>query len=125
MIKFRNWLEHQIPPEVYHGTPHEFTAFKVASSKNNDAGIWFSNSEKIARGYGYGGTWNNLILPKVIKAKITIKNPHIVYDRDVKITDKFIDRLKQEGYDGVIRILEYEEEYCVFDPSQIQVIKKT
>ena len=123
MLNFRSWLEHDIPPEVYHGTPHEFTAFKLPSSKDNDAGIWFSNSEKIARGYGYGGTWKDLILPRVIKAKITINKPFIAHDRGIKITDQFIEKLKREGYDGVIRILEYEEEYCVFDPSQIETLK--
>lgn len=121
-MNFHNWIENtEIPDVVYHGPGQEFDAFKPATSKTWDGGIWFSDSEAIARGYG---TRMDVFTPTVILAKIRINKPFVQYNREKPITDEFMEELRARGYDGVIRLLDSEREFCVFDKDQVQILGK-
>lgn len=106
-------------------------------------GVYFANSESIARGYAYAG--NGML----IKAKLDLKNPFIMdtrgpqqrrksadklrkmgakldsygYPKDKRHAAKLTGLLKKRGYDGMI-VYGQGVEYVVFNPSQIEEISR-
>jgi hypothetical protein len=119
-MDFKYWIENvKIPDVVYHGPGQEVNSLQSSYSNIHDAGIWFSDNEAIARGYSAVRDDDS---PLVLLASIRIEKPFIQHNRDVKITTPFIKNLKSQGYDGVIRVLEYETEFCVFSNDQVSII---
>jgi len=113
------------PLVVYHGTDADIKVFDKSKQDIRDAGFYFG-SQKEASQYAYRERGGN-----VIPAYLKINNPKIYYNRDVKITPEHIEKLKKQGYDGVIRDFangpdawRYGEdaapEYVVFEPNQIK-----
>lgn len=98
---------------VYHGTNNEFTKFNL--DKSTQGIIWFTDSiESIQKGE-HGGQGSKYIM----KRKITINNP-AGWDEYEKYG---IGQLKGLGYDGVILSHGDYNDYIVFSPKQIRVIK--
>ena len=114
------------PLVVYHGTRKDFNAFDKSKQDLRDAGFYFGSS-KDANAYAYSSEGGGNVIP----VYLSISNPKIYYNRDVKITPKLIEELKSQGYDGVKRDFakgpdawRYGEdaapEWVAFEPTQIK-----
>ena len=131
--KFQRWFgnskvvdENGNPLVVYHGTRKDFNAFDKSKQDLRDAGFYFGSS-KDANAYAYSSEGGGNVIP----VYLSISNPKIYYNRDVKITPKLIEELKSQGYDGVKRDFakgpdawRYGEdaapEWVAFEPTQIK-----
>ena len=119
-------LDENYEPRVfYHRSPKVFTEFsRDAIGSKTDPGFlgrgfyFFSNPQE---GDGYG----NNTYPVFLK----MKYPYYAENEDVsmlaeaysnKASSDFTERLKSEGYDGVIYTGDLREELMVFDPEQIK-----
>ena len=119
-------LDENYEPRVfYHRSPKAFTEFsREAIGSKTDPGFlgrgfyFFSDPQE---GDGYG----NNTYPVFLK----MKYPYYAENEDVsmlaeayssKASSDFTERLKSEGYDGVIYTGDLREELMVFDPEQIK-----
>lgn len=119
-------LDENYEPRVfYHRSPKVFTEFsRDAIGSKTDPGFlgrgfyFFSDPQE---GDGYG----NNTYPVFLK----MKSPYYAENEDVsmlaeayssKASSDFTERLKSEGYDGVIYTGDLREELMVFDPEQIK-----
>ena len=112
------------PLIVYHGTANNITAFDKSKQDIKDAGFWFG-SKQDASGYGYRNNGN------VMPVYLSMKNPKVYYNRDVKITPELITKLQAQGFDGVKRDFakgkdawrygaDAAPEWAVFEPTQVK-----
>ena len=111
------------PLVVYHGTRSDFAVFEKSDPR--DAGYWFGRANE-ANQYAASSNGGGQVMP----VYLSIQNPKIYYNRDVKITPSLVQELKNQGYDGVIRDFAGGEdawryavgqkEYAVFDSNQIK-----
>lgn len=110
------------PITVYHGTSRTFDEFKKGMPPNTPGkqgeGIHFSDNPKYAEGYG----------ERVVAAQISIRRPYYVPAGEYEhtyISPQRRAQLESQGYDGVIfkdPSGRNENEFVVFEPSQIKVI---
>jgi len=114
------------PLVVYHGTRAEITTFDSSEWDERDAGFWFGSSQD-ANNYAASSRGGGNVMP----VYLSIKNPKIYYNRDVKITRDLIKKLKDDDYDGVMRDFangpdawrygeDAKPEWAVFEPTQIK-----
>jgi hypothetical protein len=114
------------PLVVYHGTTADIKVFDKSKQDLRDAGFYFG-SKKDANLYAYTGKGGGNVLP----AYLRITNPKIYYNRDVKLTPEHIEKLKEQGFDGVVRDFangpdawrygdDAAPEYVVFESNQIK-----
>lgn len=98
-----------IPPVVYHGSPHKFTQFKP----NMDS-YWFSDDPASAATQG----------EYVYSARLKIVNPYQWVQGDDEPDDKrFISKMHYEGYDACIAPSNIgKTDYIVYSVDQIQII---
>jgi hypothetical protein len=131
---FKKWFgdskvvdENGEPMVVYHGTLKEFTQFEASKQDKRDAGFWFGDAKNANVYAASGEPRGNNVMP----VYLSIKNPKVYYNRDVKITPELIEKLKAEGYDGVMRDFangpdawRYGEdaapEWAAFEPGQVK-----
>jgi GNAT superfamily N-acetyltransferase len=131
---FKKWFgdskvvdENGEPVVVYHGTLKEFTQFEASKQDKRDAGFWFGDAKNANVYAASGEPRGNNVMP----VYLSIKNPKVYYNRDVKITPELIEKLKAEGYDGVMRDFangpdawRYGEdaapEWAAFEPGQVK-----
>lgn len=116
------------PKVVKHGTPNTFTTFdKARIGSSTDAGwlgsgfYFYGNADEYARQYSHGGN--------VIEVFLNVRDPYVASygemeelaeknDRDA--SDDFTARVTDEGYDGVYYNEDLNEEWVVYEPSQIK-----
>ena len=87
------------PLVVYHGTTGDFDSFEVSKQDPRDAGFWFGGPSEASSYAAFSRPRGENVMPVFL----SIKNPKVYYNRDVKITPELIKQLKSEGYDGVMR----------------------
>lgn len=120
---------------AYHGTPYEFTQFRVPAS-----GVHFGTEDqavhactlKLARlpikvfetlkpdAHGWHG--------RLMKVHLHILSPKRVKDaRTASAWSRAIQRAKQEGFDALVYRNDFEgreavDSYVIFDPDQVEII---
>jgi len=115
------------PLVVYHGTMADVASFAVDKQDPRDSGFWFGSAQ-IAGSYSASA---NPLGNNIIPARLSIKNPKVYYNRDVKITPELIRQLKEDGFDGVKRDFAAgedawrygdtaEPEWAAFRPNQVK-----
>jgi hypothetical protein len=107
-------------PVVYHGTARKGTEFKKLG-EHHRAGIYFSTRYSDAKYYAEADAESlHDAEPKVIHARLRIKNPKEITGIDSQeLTVELIRNLQKEGYDGIRSGVEW----VAFDPDQIEVLK--
>ena len=113
------------PLVVYHGTGADIRKFDQSKQDIRDSGFWFGSKED-AGGYAYREDGGN-----IMPVYLSIANPKIYFNRDVKITPELIKKLKAQGFDGVKRDFakgpdawrygkDAAPEWAAFDDTQIK-----
>ena len=106
---------------VYHGSNEDIeVGGALDPNKGDEFGIYLSPMRRYAKMYGY----------YLYKALVNVKNPKIVeYKGEISpkdLTEKDINTLKKEGYDGIIVTsgeIEDASEIVAFDPKQVHVLE--
>jgi hypothetical protein len=129
---FKRWFgdskvvdEEGNPLVVYHGTGADIRKFDQSKQDIRDSGFWFGSKED-AGGYAYREDGGN-----IMPVYLSIANPKIYFNRDVKITPELIKKLKAQGFDGVKRDFakgpdawrygkDAAPEWAAFDDTQIK-----
>lgn len=115
--EFKKWFgdskvvdENGKPLVVYHGTKSYFDTFRPSKDGALGQGMYFASSEEYARGVG----------KNVIPVYLSIKNPYIADGPITGNAEEFTNKLKKQGYDGVIN--PSNGFYVVFNPTQIKSV---
>lgn len=95
------------PIVVYHGTNADFDSFEKNKRNLFGEGFYFTSSKDDALGYGN----------KTKEVYLSMKNPK--YDAGVYPD---VEKLKKEGYDGIVVKTPNRTNYIVFSPEQIKSI---
>jgi hypothetical protein len=106
---------------VYHGSNELIEpGGSLKPSDKGEFGIYLSPSRRYAKMYGY----------YLHKALVNIKNPKVVeYKGEISpkdLTEEDIDKLKKEGYDGIVVTsgnIEDASEIVAFDSEQVYVLE--
>ena len=102
---------------VYHGTWKRFDSFEKSRRGSYGKGFYFFKNEHSATAYG----------SIIMRCLINIRNPFYLNENTLKgWSEKYYnknissitDKLKKDGYDGVIT----ENEIVVFDNTQIKIL---
>ncbi len=126
--QFKRWFgkskvvnENGSPRVVYHGTNSDFNVFK-----SQDGAFWFSENEDYAESMAEVRKGS-----RIIQAYLKMERPYTAKLPPGQFTDPiyerpFIQKAKEEGYDGLILSNDTDSEYAaatfyvVFDPAQIK-----
>lgn len=99
------------PLVVYHGTDKDFSKFESAS------GVYYFTPDAEYAGTGSHSAHGDRQLMPVF---LSIQNPAVIDSRE-QLTDKTVNKLRRQGYDGAIgKINHYVFEYIAFHPTQIK-----
>lgn len=154
VISINNWKSFKLNenvsnldlPIMYHETNQEFDQFSLKMFGLSDNG-WLGKGIYFTNDYDYAKSYTDI--DSVKEVKLTIKNPYIITDsiysrRPDKLREEFnannstelTKKLKDLGYDSVMlktedgtydknnELQEYFYEICVFDITNIKVIKE-
>lgn len=97
------------PLVVYHGTNAEFDTFDTKRIGKQDygfygKGFYFTDTKGVAEDYAKSSAFDEGE-PVVMPVYLSLKNPFFVeYTNDNGISDEKHNRLKEQGYDGVIAV---------------------
>lgn len=116
------------PKVVKHGTPNTFTAFdKDRIGSSTDAGwlgsgfYFYGNADEYAGQYSHGGN--------VMELFLNVRDPYVASygemeelaeKNDREASDDFTAQVTDEGHDGVYYNEDLNEEWVVYEPSQIK-----
>ena len=116
------------PKVVKHGTPNTFTAFdKARIGSSTDAGwlgsgfYFYGNADEYAGQYSHGGS--------VMELFLNVRDPYpasysemeeLAEKNDREASDDFTAQVTDEGHDGVYYNEDLNEEWVVYEPSQIK-----
>lgn len=117
------------PLILYHGTRNSFNSFVPSKGGEYGPGIYIADMQETAKWYAdnvSSGTEEAKVLP----VYVSMQNPFYVTKADyVKMTERstpktVMNRLKKQGYDGIIGtgINGYEKQYIAFSPTQIKSV---
>ncbi len=127
----------------FHGTAVDFEEFDASflgtatDSEDSRAGFWFSRGTDRAKEAArdaciqrHDGEDYPKEMPVIMECRITMQNP-LVWPRQIDDTAEVIAKAKEGGHDGVIfvkgeggRHLRWDENYLVWNPSQVKVLAK-
>lgn len=102
--------ENGAPLVVYHGTKADFDTFMPSKDGALGQGMYFATSQEYAQGVGRN----------VMPVYLSIKNPYIANGPITGNAEEFTNKLKQQGYDGVINPA--NGFYVAFEPTQIKSV---
>lgn len=115
--EFKQWFgnskvvdENGKPLVVYHGTKADFDTFMPSKDGALGQGMYFATSQEYAQGVGRN----------VMPVYLSIKNPYIANGPITGNAEEFTNKLKQQGYDGVINPA--NGFYVAFEPTQIKSV---
>lgn len=115
--EFKKWFgdskvvdENGKPLVVYHGTKSYFDTFRPSKDGALGQGMYFAASQEYARGVG----------KNVMPVYLSIKNPYIADGPITGNAEKFTNKLKKQGYDGIINPA--NGFYVAFEPTQIKSV---
>jgi hypothetical protein len=99
------------PLVVYHGTDKDFSHFESASGV-----YYFTPDAEYAETGSHSAHGDRQLMP----VYLSIQNPAVIDSRE-QLTDKMVNKLRRQGYDGAIgKINHYVFEYIAFYPTQIK-----
>ena len=147
MKKYEKYIDHLLENQnskkltLYHGTNNNFNKFDLKFFNTGafdggwlGVGIYLTNDYNYAKSYGI-----------VLTCDVKLKNPYIIRDSiyqrrpnklkeelGVKNSKQVTLKLKEMGYDSVMLTYENSDfsdsesfvEVCVFDPNQIEIVKR-
>lgn len=102
--------ENGAPLVVYHGTKADFDTFMPSKDGALGQGMYFATSQEYAQGVGRN----------VMPVYLSIKNPYVANGPITGNAEEFTNKLKQQGYDGVINPA--NGFYVAFEPTQIKSV---
>lgn len=126
---------------AYHGTPVQFTAFKLSTEGQYGPGVYLASDFDDAKEFGWNsqaaneeGNKTNPI--QVLKVRVSFRKP--VYGKGDGIIDEVTNitgetlwpkinaKLQKLGHDGlIISYPDGKREYIAFNPSQVKVLSRT
>lgn len=127
---YSDFSKSKVKETLYHGSKEDFDKFDIQKNIEGNNAFWFTDDIDYAEEMATVRDGKNMY-----EVKINMQNPLEIEMPQREFADptsekKYIERAKQQGYDGVIFKNENKNDifndtfYAVFNSEQIKIIKK-